>query len=469
MNINIKSFFFFCFILGFSPSISAQNLIEDVLREPIEKALDKSADVQIKEMEEKKIKMEKGEARANRLPNISLMGGYGYMDSHLSLDLPEHRLPITDRPLFEGAQKVHMNAHNILGGISVQQVIFTGMQIPNGIKALEEKRKAHEHLTYADKEKTAKEVITAFDQLMLLREADKLIKDSEKRLKKEQKKVKKGIKNGLAIPYDRDKIKLAILELDEKKIELNGNRNLLFAQLRHLTGMTKEELTPIEYELNSLLAENVSAEVDNRPEIKALAAGKEAREYALKKEKGGQWPTVFAFGNLSYFSAFDSRIKFKDIPGNRLPDNATLRTNHINMQPSALLGVGIKWSIYGGGAKKKKIKKADLDLRISEKELEDTQEKLELLLEKNREKYMTAEQKVKVAKQQMKIAENNLDLAQKQFRSGMVDVTERLSSENDFYKANLNYYQNVIEQRGAVLELVHSTGELLDKIDNDHE
>src|SRR5699024_3199223 len=164
----------------------------------------------------------------------------------------------------------HMNAHNLLGGISVQQVIFTGMQIPNGVKALEEKRKAQEHLTYADKEKTAKEVITAFDQLMLLREADKLIKDSEKRLKKEQKKVKKGIKNGLAIPYDRDKIKLAILELDEKKIELNGNRNLLFSQLKHLTGMSKEELMPIEYELGSLLAEHVSSEVDNRPEIKAL-------------------------------------------------------------------------------------------------------------------------------------------------------------------------------------------------------
>lgn len=33
--------------------------------------------------------------------------------------------------------------------------------------------------------------------------------------------------NGLAIPYDRDKLKLALLELEAKKVEVEGNRDLL--------------------------------------------------------------------------------------------------------------------------------------------------------------------------------------------------------------------------------------------------
>jgi hypothetical protein len=35
----------------------------------------------------------------------------------------------------------------------------------------------------------------------------------------------KAIEEGLAIPYDRDKIKLASLELDSKRIELQENVN----------------------------------------------------------------------------------------------------------------------------------------------------------------------------------------------------------------------------------------------------
>jgi hypothetical protein len=55
---------------------------------------------------------------------------------------------------------------------------------------------------------------------------EKLINDSEKRLQTETKRILKAIEEGLAIPYDRDKIKLASLELDSKRIELQGKRKL---------------------------------------------------------------------------------------------------------------------------------------------------------------------------------------------------------------------------------------------------
>jgi hypothetical protein len=48
--------------------------------------------------------------------------------------------------------------------------------------------------------------------------------------------VNKAIQNGLAIPYDRDKLKLALLELEEKKVEVSGNRDLLCQKIRQETG-----------------------------------------------------------------------------------------------------------------------------------------------------------------------------------------------------------------------------------------
>jgi hypothetical protein len=47
---------------------------------------------------------------------------------------------------------------------------------------------------------------------------EKLINDGEKRLQTETKRILKAIEEGLAIPYDRDKIKLASLNWTLKEL-----------------------------------------------------------------------------------------------------------------------------------------------------------------------------------------------------------------------------------------------------------
>jgi hypothetical protein len=70
-----------------------------------------------------------------------------------------------------------------------------------------------------------------------------------KRLQTETKRILKAIEEGLAIPYDRDKIKLASLELDSKRIELQGKRKLVFRKIRYLTGYTDSEINTVHYNL----------------------------------------------------------------------------------------------------------------------------------------------------------------------------------------------------------------------------
>jgi hypothetical protein len=68
-----------------------------------------------------------------------------------------------------------------------------------------------------------KDVINTFDQITLLNEVEKLINDSENDCR--NKKNLKAIEEGLAIPYDRDKIKLASLELTLKELNYRENVN----------------------------------------------------------------------------------------------------------------------------------------------------------------------------------------------------------------------------------------------------
>lgn len=463
---DFKSLILALMLLILTPQMQAQHFVEEVLRIPIQQAIAENAEVRMKLQQSETTALEQESVRGKKLPQLSLTGGYGYLYSQLSPEFPTHYLPITGTPIFEDALVSNFQTQVLMGGLSARQVIYAGGQINKGIKALEEKQKAEVFLAEANKEEVAKEVITSFDQLMLLKEVDKLIEDSEKRLEKEHQKVLKAIENGLAIPYDRDKLQLAILELEEKKVELEGNREILLAKLTYLTRMSKPELQHILYELKPFIIDQAAVTPENRAELKALESGRKAKQLAYQKEKGTHLPTIFAFGNLTYLDAFDSSLKFRDVP---LTGDVKARAEHIRLEPAAAVGIGLKWDIFKGGENRKNIKKAELELEISETKLKDTQEKLELLIHKNRVDFQTADKKVLVARQQVTIAENNLTLAEKQYASGLVDLTERLASENNFYKVNLNYYSQILNQRKAAVELLLGTGELLDKIYENHE
>lgn len=455
-----------CIFLFFSlgSSISKSLLAQEQLtgfKQPVEQAIMHNKELQNSYLENQKVALEKEEVKGKFLPTVSINGGYGYLNSSVDLDLPTHHLPITGINLFEGSQRSNLSTQIAMAGVTAKQVIFSGLQITNGQKALEQKFKAQALMREAGKDQIAQEVMYSFDQLMLLREVDILIADSEKRLNKEHQKVVKAIENGLAIPYDRDKLKLAMLELENKKAEVTSNRELLYYKLEELTGLAKEELQSVVYPLSEIVLILDEATVMNRKELQALEASQKAYDYALKKEQGAKLPLVFAFGNVSYLNAFSSRFTLKDVPQ---VGDVKMKTNHLQLAPNYAIGIGMKWNVFEGKSHKSAIEKAKLDIQINENKLEDTREKLGLLQRKTRADYELALQKIGVNKQQVAIAKNNLHLASRQFEEGLSDVTERLEAENEFYKQSLGYYGQILNQRSAVAELLKSNGNLYDMI-----
>lgn len=441
--------------------LQAQSLIDQSVKDIIQKAFQTNKELKLKGYEVDKARLEAEGVKANRLPHVSALGLYGYVHTNGRVDLPTVQLPLLNVGLFEGSTGFSMHGQAAYAGVSVKQIIFSGLQIPNGIKALQEKATAQQYLESASRETLSKDIIASFDQLMLLDEVDKLIADSEKRLKKEQEKVNKAIQNGLAIPYDRDKLKLALLELEEKKVEVAGNRDLLWQKIAQETGVPSQDIAGIHYGLQPIFLPEIPNNVDQRSELKALEASSKAYEYLYKKEKGGALPAVFAFGSASYLNVFNSKLSVKDQP---LLGTVNLPLNSIKGNPNLLLGVGVKWDLYTGGEHQNKVRQVKLDQTINTTKREDTEEKLNLLLRKNTVGYDTGNQKLKVGEQQMKVAENNLSMAVKQYQAGLIDITELLAAENDWYKVNLGYFNNVLQQRTAAVELLHTSGKLLQTI-----
>lgn len=448
-----------CMGTGFG--LHAQSLDLGGFKNPVEQAVLHNKTIINAQLENQKVALDREKVKGKFLPTVSANAMYGYLNSTADVDLPTKQLPVLGTPIFDGSQKMNLSTQIGMAGVTATQVIFSGFQITNGQKALEQKFKAQSLLTEAGYDQLAQEIIHSFDQLMLLKEVDLLIDDSEKRLNKEHEKVVKGIENGFAIPYDRDKIKLAMLELESKKAEVQSNRELLLFKLEELTGLSQEELRQVTYQLNELSLNLDQATQMNRKELQALEASSKAYDYVLKKEKGAKLPQVFAFGNVSYLNAFGTDLTLKDVP--HLGD-VKFESNHLRMAPNFAVGVGMKWTIFEGKAHKTSVEKAKLDLQINENKLADTKEKLSLLQKKTEVDYQLALKKTKVNEQQVAIAKNNLHLASRQFEEGLADVTERLESENEFYKQSLNYYNQILNQRLAATELLKANGNLYQTI-----
>ena len=131
-----------------------------------------------------------------------------------------------------------------------------------------------------------------------------------------------------------------------------------------------------------------------------------------------------------------------------------------------MIGAGIKWEVFAGFERKHKVHEAKLNIEQVQNQIDDTKEKLQLLLENNYVNYSVLNQKIEIASQQEKVAHNNLNLAIKQYKEGLINISERLEAENDSYKASLNKINILIEQRLSAIETIISTGELTKHITN---
>ena len=185
----------------------AQLTLPAGMQQPIEQALLRSKEIANKQIELEKANLERKSVQSKSIPKLNATAGYAYFDNHITIDLPGYKLPITGAELFEGKTKVDNRGNLAHAGLLATGVLYAGGQIQSGAKALEEKAVGDSLLIETDKDNLIIDIITSFDKLKYIEASEKLIAESNTRLLKEEERVNKAIENGLAVPFDREKIK----------------------------------------------------------------------------------------------------------------------------------------------------------------------------------------------------------------------------------------------------------------------
>lgn len=444
---------------------TAQPALSPSLQEAVQAALNLNADLNTERLELQKTELERKGIWNKYIPRVEASALYSYLDNDLTMDIPAATLPLSGNTIFDGKQTFQNQGQVFYGGVTAKTVLFSGGQIYNGAKAMEAKAEGSSYLLEPKKDAVIKEVIFVFDQLRLLDEADQLIAESQKRLDKEQERVTKAISLGLAVPYDRDKIKLAALELETRQVELSGKRTVLMQKISDMTAYDETQIMAVAYEVDPIMIPDLAVlTTENRAEIKAISSFKDAYTYALKKEKGSLLPTLGAFGSYSYGSLFNGSssgtIPLTALNGATYGYNMNLKLNEATLSPNWMVGLAFKWELFGGFERKHKIEAAKITIDQADLKLKDTRQKVDLQLKNNKARYQTLLRQIALADQREQVAANNLAMAEKQYKAGLINITERLTAETDLYQSRLNKITTLIEERQAALDTYAATGTL---------
>lgn len=333
-------------------------------------------------------------------------------------------------------------------------LLYSGGQVPNMSKALNEKIKAEEAMTDKRKSDVIGEVIVYYDQLALLKQSKDVLDESALRLAAEKKYASVALENGLATSFDTLRIAVADASLQAKLSEYESKQTLLIQKLAQLTGQEASTFTDIAPQLNVLIYSDTISDISNRPELRALSAGVEAQKYMLKSAKSNHLPKVQALASVRYDNIFNANADMN------APVPMNMGINYIGMGPTYMVGAGFKWELFDRSGGSAKVKQAKIEIKKAENAREEARELLQLNQTKVTTNYSLSVSQVAYKDKQCQAARMALQLSQKAYSEGMINITERLATETEMQNSELEYLQAVFTQRQAVLECYKANGDL---------
>lgn len=445
-----------CLVVFYNPVLWAQQAPN--LTELVSAAIQKDHGLARKQLDIDLTHVDQQKLREVYLPHLDLSGKYAFLAAGVNAKAPANAVPELGIALPALDDAFTNRANLISGGFKADVVLYTGGKVPALKKALNEKEKAQTFMLEKDRQQIIVDVSTAYDQLALLKQVKLVLEESEKRLQINAEIADKAFGYGLITKFERQKIEVAQAQLNARKQQYEGKRQLLIQLLHTYTGIETDRIASID---NDLVPANQLSEdhsVTDRPEIAALNASILAHQYQITAAKTWWKPKVQASTSLGYLNMFGIQLKAKEpFPtGNTL----TLKTNKLELLPNYNIGVGFKWDLFDGNKGRREVQQSRLELQKAEHEREEAMEKLELNLLKQQTELSSAKAEMVVKEKQRQTSLNALTQATKEFKTGLIKPVDLIGAEADFQTAALEYLQAVYNQRRVVVELLRATGSL---------
>ena len=466
-------------ILGtfyFTPEIFSQSLSLD---DAVEYALKHSPKIQQYNEKLEQKKYSDLEAFGNFLPQINLVASYNHLNDPLSIDLN----PIRDAMIeMQASNQVEFaNIYNLMQNgaalsdaqrsalysqysvslesllpsfekvlkkqdyrtatiIGIQPLFVGGKLISAKNYSSDEKESAEIELKQIS-DQIIKETVQGYLSVVLLNDVIKTRKDVLEGMNHHKAQAEKLLNEGIIANYNLLRAEVAVANAE---VNLLGDQNKLSVALLSFKNTIGKNLNDdviisdslIYYPINDQVDSLVSESMQNQPILQMIEIKRDEASQKYKIEQSNFLPTISAFGKYEL-----------------IPDDLSA------LEPKWAVGIQASINLFNGLKDYSKLQNAE----HLEEELKylraDTQQKINLLVNKNFRDVENSSEKYDKIKTNIELAKENLRLNEKRFETG-------LGTSLEVIDAQLSLEKNLIDSKNALYEYYKSLSELYQSTGN---
>ncbi len=254
--------------------------------------------------------------------------------------------------------------------------------------------------------------------------------------------------SGRALPVEVIRAQLSTAKIEQRIAELEDRDDSLTGELRDMMGLSENEQIEVSTEEIPSAAEQTSSDVvaeamASNLELKQAQTELRAREFKLKGEQGGRWPTFSMIGQYNVLSKINHYQDYFD----------KFSRNNV------VFGVQVQIPIFASRTSSA-VAFARADLNAATLALQKKRSEVSLEVRRKARLVREADLGNEVARLDLQLAQENVRVLQAQFdqgRGSLQDLEAAHIEENDKWLAFLD--ANYSKQQ-AELELLRSTGRL---------
>jgi outer membrane protein TolC len=254
--------------------------------------------------------------------------------------------------------------------------------------------------------------------------------------------------SGRQLPVDLIRAQLTTAQIEQHIAQLEDRDDALTGELRDLMGLAADEMIEVSTEEIPSAAEAASRDVvadamANNVELKQAQAELRAREFKLKGEQGGRWPSFALIGQYNVLSKINNYNDFF---------NKFQRNN-------VIFGVQVQIPIIASRTSST-VAYARADLNAATLALQKKRNELSLDVRRKARLVRESELGVEVAKLELQLAQENVRVLQSQFDEGRVSLQDLEAAHIDENNKWLSFLDSNYARQQVQIDLLHSTGQL---------
>ena len=327
--------------------------------------------------------------------------------------------------------------HNITPNITLTQLLFDGSYLV-GLQAA----KVYLDISKNAKEKTNIEietaVIRAYGNVLLSKESIEIQRKNIRSLRENLQETTQIYENGFAEEENVQQLQLTLSSLENNLKNLENIHRISKGFLKLLLGMPLDTPIALTDDLSSLTTQQLmwsstgdKFDLSNNIDYKIARNEVESKRLLYKRERFKKLPTVAAFVSASRLGYSDSFSNYFNKGQDWLS--------------TSVAGASISIPIFTSLGGEALIKRTKINWQVSQNNLKETEEKLQLDIEKAESEYILAIDTYHNKTESLSLATNIEYKNALKYKEGMASSFELRQAQLQLYSSQQEYLQSMIE------------------------